>query len=202
MPILNHLSVPTEGGSLNTINPKLKFRFRVKFIDLGGSANTDVITREVISVTRPNIQFEPITLDVYNSKIFLAGKHTWQPITIEFRDDVESATTQLLDQQVARQIDMATQSSPRAGQSYKFSIDIDNLDGGNPTPGIFDTWHLYGCFVTDINYNDSNYSSGSEFQNITLSVQFDNAEHEIIDKVDDSLKIANEHIPDLINATV
>lgn len=176
MAVLDRLSVPVNGESQGTLMPKLQFRFRVNFINMG-LGNTNVATNNVISVTRPNVQHEEVVVDTYNSKIYLAGKHAWEPITIELRDDITSATATILDQQVAKQIDMANQSSPQAGISYKFTTVIENLNGGNPDPQVLDTWLLHGCYVSNLTYNETNYASGSEFQNISITLRYDNAEH-------------------------
>lgn len=176
MAVLDRLSVPVNGESQGTLMPKLRFRFRVNFINMGGT-DTRVATNNVISVSRPNVQHDEVQVDTYNSRIYLAGKHAWEPITVELRDDITSATSSILDQQVARQIDMANQSSPQAGVSYKFVTVIENLNGGNPDPLVLDTWVLYGCYITNLSYQDTDYSSGGEYQQISVQIRFDNAEH-------------------------
>ena len=35
-----------------------------------------------IDAGRPTLQFETIPLEVYNSKVYLAGKHTWNTVNI------------------------------------------------------------------------------------------------------------------------
>lgn len=177
MAVLDRLSVPVNGDSEGTLMPKLQFRFRVNFIGLGGATNTSVMTNNVVSVTRPTFTHDEVLIDTYNSRLYEAGKHTWEPVTIEFRDDLGSQTSILLDQQVARQIDMANQSSPQAGISYKFELQIENLNGANPNPVVFDTWKLSGCYIQNLTYNETNYSSGGEYQTISAQFRYDNAEH-------------------------
>jgi len=49
-----------------------------------------------MSVTRPTFSHEEVVVDVYNSKIYVAGKHTWDPVTVTIRDDVNNnASTRL-----------------------------------------------------------------------------------------------------------
>jgi uncharacterized lipoprotein YmbA len=180
MAVLNNLSVPLgdSGESRGTLMPKLQYRFRVNFIGMGNGQGNDA-THNVISVQRPNMSHDEVVVDTYNSKIYLAGKHSWEPITIELRDDIDSETSKLLDSQVAKQIDMATQSSSRAGASYKFAVTIENLNGGNPTTpdSVLDVWELSGCYIANLTYNESNYSAGGEFQSISVQIKFDNAAH-------------------------
>jgi len=182
MAVLDRLSVPVEGESQGTLMPKLQFRFRVNFINLGAE-DTKVVTNNVVSVTRPNLTHEEVTVDTYNSRIYLAGKHSWEPITVELRDDINSRTSTLLDQQVAKQIDMANQSSPRSGVSYKFQMDIENLNGGNPDPRVLDVWRLSGCYISNLTYNETNYASGGEYQTISIQVRYDNAQH-VVNNID------------------
>lgn len=177
MAVLNKLSVPIDGQNEGTAMPKLQYRFRVTFNGMGNSNLTDKATNNVISVTRPNMTHDEVLVDTYNSRIYLAGKHTWEPVTIELRDDINNETSFILDQQIARQIDMANQSSQRAGQGYKFEISIENLDGGNPDPVVLDTWILSGCYLQNLTYNDTNYASGGEYQSISIQIRYDNAEH-------------------------
>jgi hypothetical protein len=180
MAVLDKLSVPLgdSGESRGTLMPKLQYRFRVNFINMG-AGDTSYVTHNVISVQRPNMSHEEVVVDTYNSKIYLAGKHSWEPITIELRDDIDSSTSKVLDGQVAKQIDMANQSSPRAGSSYKFEVTIENLDGGNPAPEVLDIWELSGCYIANLTYNESNYSSGGEYQSISVQIKFDNAAHTV-----------------------
>ena len=107
MAVLTNFGVPVSGESGVTLMPKLQYRFRVTFSNLGGSSNATSITRNVVSVTRPALDHEDVTIDVYNSKIRLAGKHTWQDITLVIRDDVDSEVIKELGKQLNKQVDHA-----------------------------------------------------------------------------------------------
>jgi len=200
MAVLDKLSVPVNGETQGTLMPKLQYRFRVNFINMG-QGDTKVATNNVVSVTRPNVTHDEVLVDTYNSRIYLAGKHAWEPVTIELRDDITSATSALLDQQVARQIDMANQSSPQAGVSYKFQVDIENLNGANPDPVVLDTWRLYGCYVSNLTYNETNYGSGGEYQTISVQLRYDNAAHVVgsVDNLSNPTFSANPNEQDAAN---
>ena len=130
----------------------------------------------MVDVTRPQVACEQITIDVYNSKAYLAGKHTWSPISINLREDVNNNVQKLVGEQLQKQFDFYEQSSAASGQDYKFTTRIEILDGGNGanTPVVLETFELYGCFVTDANYNELAYAN-NDFMRITLSIQYDNA---------------------------
>ena len=147
MAVITTLGVPDNSGNTTTIMPKLQYRFRVTFIGEGFTATP---TRSVISVSRPNISHDEVLLDTYNSRIYLAGKHTWEPVSITLRDDVDSTVLRELNNQLNRQVDHANQSSTRSGAGYKFQMLVETLDGANPTPGVLDKFELAGCYIQNI----------------------------------------------------
>jgi hypothetical protein len=117
-----------------------------------------------------------MTLDVYNSKVYLAGKHSWEPITINLREDVNNNVQKLVGEQLQKQFDFYEQSSAASGQDYKFVTRIEILDGGNGanTPVVLETFELYGCYVENANYNQLSYSANDPVT-VTLAVRYDNA---------------------------
>ena len=174
MAALTNLSVSASGNS-TLLMPKLQYRFRLNFFNFGND-NTTVLTRQVVDCSRPNLTFQTINLPVYNSTVYLAGKHTWATMSINLRDDITGGVTKLVGQQVQKQLNMWDQSSARAGADYKFKLLLDMLDGGNAgsPPVVLEQWDLEGCFLTAVNYNVVNYAT-SEAVTISLTVQYDNA---------------------------
>jgi hypothetical protein len=172
VPLANDQSSASQG----LLMPKLQYRFRVVLENFGVSTPRSELTKQVIDVTRPNLTFDDITLDVYNSRIYMAGKHTWEAITITLRDDVNNSVSKLVGEQVQKQFDFFEQSSAASGIDYKFTTRIEMLDGGNgaTAPGILETWELYGSYVQSVNYNTLAYAT-SDPVTITLSIRYDNA---------------------------
>lgn len=172
VPLANDQSSASQG----LLMPKLQYRFRVVLENFGVSTPRSELTKQVMDVTRPNLTFDDITLDVYNSKVYLPGKHTWEAITINLRDDVNNSVSKLVGEQVQKQFDFFEQASAASGIDYKFTTRIEMLDGGNgaTAPGILETWELYGSYVQSVNYNSLAYAT-SEPATITLSVKYDNA---------------------------
>ena len=156
--------------------PKLQYRFRVSLENFGISKPTTELTKQVVDVARPNVEFDQIQVDIYNSKVFLAGRHTWQAITLNLREDANGNVQQLVGEQLQKQFDFYEQASAASGADYKFNTRIEILDGGNGQlqPNVLETWELYGCFVKSANYNQLAYSS-NEVVTIALSIQYDNA---------------------------
>jgi len=184
MPIttLQNISVPTEGAGSNSslLMPKLQYRFRVLldgFGTTGGPDGVREVSRQVVDVTRPNLTFEQITIDAYNSRSYLAGKHTWDPITLTLREDANNNVQKIVGQQLQRQFDFYEQSSAVAGGTYKFQTRIEILDGGNGNNGgasVIDRFHLVGCYVESANYNSLAYATNDPVT-VTLSIRYDNA---------------------------
>jgi hypothetical protein len=172
VPLANDQSSASQG----LLMPKLQYRFRVILENFGVSTPRSEITKQVMDVTRPNLTFDTVTLDVYNSKVYVAGKHTWEPITLTLRDDVNNSVSKLVGEQIQKQFDFFEQSSAASGIDYKFTSRIEMLDGGNgaSTPGILETWELYGSYVESVNYNTLAYNT-SDPATITLSIRYDNA---------------------------
>ena len=172
VPLANDQSSASQG----LLMPKLQYRFRVVLENFGVSTPRSELTKQVMDVTRPNLTFDDITLDVYNSKVYLPGKHTWEAITINLRDDVNNSVSKLVGEQVQKQFDFFEQASAASGIDYKFTTRIEMLDGGNgaTAPGILETWELYGSYVQSVNYNSLAYAT-SDPATITLSVKYDNA---------------------------
>jgi len=177
---LTKFTVPLDSNqssaSQSLLMPKLQYRFRVTLQNFGISTPTTELTKQVMDVTRPTVNFEEITLDLYNSKVYLAGKPAWEPITLNLREDVNGNVQKLVGEQLQKQFDFYEQSSAASGIDYKFTTVIEILDGGNGanTPNVLETFELLGCFVQNANYNGLNYTENTPV-NITLSIRFDNA---------------------------
>jgi hypothetical protein len=177
---LRNITVPLAADQNPTgqglLMPKLQYRFRVTFLNFGVSGSTTELTKQVIDATRPDLSFENMEVHVYNSKVNLAGKHTWAPITINLREDVNNNVQKLVGEQLQKQFDFMEQSSAASGVDYKFTTKLEILDGGNGkyTPTVLETWELYGCYLSQANYNTLAYETSAPVT-VTLTLQYDNA---------------------------
>ena len=177
---LTRMTVPLASDqSSNTqglLMPKLKYRFRVIFENFGVSTPRTELTKQVIDFARPSVSFDDITIDLYNSKMRLAGKHTWEDTTVNLRDDAGGNVARLVGEQLQKQLDFMEQASAASGIDYKFVTRCEILEGGNGAngPTVLETWELYGCYLTSVNYNDLTYSESSPVT-VGLTIRFDNA---------------------------
>ena len=106
----------------------------------------------------------------------MAGKHTWEPITLNLREDVSNNVQKLVGEQLQKQFDFFEQSSAASGADYKFVTRIEILDGGNGanTAGVLETFELYGCYLESANYNQLAYAT-SDAVTVALTIRYDNA---------------------------
>ena len=177
---LNKMTVPLasdqSASSQGLLMPKLKYRFRVMFENLGVSKPTTELTKQVVSIARPNLTFEEITLPIYNSTLKLAGRHSWADIACSVRDDASNSVSKLVGEQMQKQMDFLEMASAASGIDYKFLTKIEILDGGNgaSAPVVLEAWELYGCYLKGADYGELNYGT-NEGVTINLTIAYDNA---------------------------
>ena len=177
---LSKLTVPLDSNASASnqglLMPKLQYRFRVSLENFGVSSPSTELTKQVMDVTRPSVSFDQMTVDIYNSRVYLAGKHTWEPITLNLREDVSNNVQKMVGEQLQKQFDFFEQSSAASGADYKFVTRIEILDGGNGANAatVLETFELYGCYLEGTSYNTLNYAT-SEVVTVALTVRYDNA---------------------------
>jgi len=177
---LTNITVPlandTSASNQGLLMPKLQYRFRVTLENFGVSNETQELTKQVIDASRPTISFENQELHVYNSKVNIAGKHSWNEITINLRDDVNGNVTKLVGEQLQKQFDFFEQASAASGIDYKFTQRLEILDGGNGVnaPNVLETWEIYGAYLTSVDYGSVAYAS-SDPVTVALTIMYDNA---------------------------
>lgn len=174
---LSKFSVPLDtAGNQTLLMPKLKYRYRVTLLGFGAGSDAKEVTKQVVSVSRPQVQFENQVIHVYNSQVKYAGKHSWQPMTLTVRDDVNGQVTRVVGEQLQKQFDFFEQSSAYSGADYKFTTVIELIDGGNGANevAVKEVWEVYGCYLQSVNYNEMAYAESTPME-IALTIEYDNA---------------------------
>jgi hypothetical protein len=176
---LTKFTVPSADSATaaqGMLMPKLKYRFRVTLDKFGIKTTSTELTKQVVSVTRPNLTFENIQLDVYNSKVHLAGRHSWADVSLVIRDESTGGVSKVIGEQIQKQLDFFEQASAATGANYKFTTRIEMLDGGNGlySPTTLETWELYGCYIAGADYGNMAYGENTAAE-ITLTLKYDNA---------------------------
>jgi len=172
VPLATNQSASAQG----LLMPKLANRFRITFNGFGVSNPKTELTKQIMDFTRPQVQFDEITVDAYNSRVKLIGKPAWQDITINLRDDAPGNVSRLVGEQLQKQFDFMEQASAASGIDYKFITVCEMLDGGNGanTPNVLETWEIYGCLLSAVNYGEMNYTTNDPVK-IALTLKYDNA---------------------------
>ena len=172
VPLASDQSASNQG----LLMPKLSYRFRVIFENFGVSTPRTELTKQVIDFKRPQVTFDEITIPIYNSNLYLAGKYKWATTTCNLRDDASGAVSRLVGEQLQKQMDFLERASAASGSDDKFTTRYEVLDGGNgaATPVVLETWELYGCYLEGADYGSSSYADSKAMQ-IGLTIRYDNA---------------------------
>jgi hypothetical protein len=156
-------------------------KFRITFYDLGdpGTVAPYVCTQQLRSANLPTLTFGTQTLYAYVSTVYIATRAEWGEMTIKFLDDITSGVYGIIYEQCAKQQNMFNQTTSRAGENYKFEMDLDLLAGGatagssNDDPNILRRFSYSGCLVVSMNGSEMSYenANGIEFD---IRVRYDN----------------------------
>jgi hypothetical protein len=178
MATVNDIGIPGIGTGI--LHPKHKNRWRVTFANMGGGADSQPVSMQAITIQKPRLAYTEVELHRYNSVAWVAGKHTWEPISLVIQDDVTGTAATVVQAQMQKQqwlIGAEGQWLAAAGEAslYKFVTYLDQLDGNDQ---VIEKWTIEGCWLKDVNYGDLDYSSSDAVQ-IELSVRFDIARQSI-----------------------
>lgn len=187
------LGVLGQGGEI--LHPMQRNKWRVDFLSLGAGAD-EALTIQAVTMDRPKVEFEEIQLDRYNSRAYVAGKYTFQPINIVFESDIGGRAAELIQFQHRKQQEIIgfgpgprLPASP-AGQFYKFTTRAAMLDGDL---GELEVWAIEGCFFQNIDWGDLDYSTG-EAVKITATIRFDHARQLITGLHRNARGTGNQHL--------
>ena len=122
------------------------------------------------STDRPSFSIAEEMIPFINSKRYIAGRLTFNTISLTLHDPIAPSGAQ----QVMEWIRTHAESvSGRAGYAdfYKRDMQLKLLD---PVGTVVELWDLKGCFLTDVNYGNLDYSDDSGNMDMSLTVRFDN----------------------------
>ncbi|WEM33262.1 hypothetical protein EJP02_201 [Escherichia phage EJP2] len=177
--MIDKYGVPLPGGGrISMKQPKAKYKFRVIFFGFGVGDDGNYITVDTNTVGAVHVEHEDVTVHSYNSSAHYKGKYTWSPIEVAFRDSVGNMSAKAVYNQMRKEFNYYTQESRMTDSQFKFEMWIQELDGSNSesTTNLFEgtlsTWVCQGCFISDSNFGEWDYSS-SDAQVITMTVRPD-----------------------------
>jgi hypothetical protein len=144
-----------------------------------GTVAPYVLTQQVRSTQLPTLTFNTQTLYAYVSTVYIATRAEWGQMSIRFLDDIADGVMGKVEEQCAKQQNMFDQTTSRAGENYKFEMDLDILAGGATAgsaagdPNILRRYSYAGCFIVSRSGSEMNYATpdGIEFE---IQVRYDN----------------------------
>jgi hypothetical protein len=142
--------------------PKRKFRW------IFGIDGIDAFTLK--TAARPSLTFEEVAIDYINTKRYVAGKQTWEEISITTHDPIAPSAAQKVMDWVRLCYEPLT---GRMGYAnfYKKNITLKLLD---PQGTVVELWDITGAWVKDAKFGELDYSS-SDNAEISFTIRFDNA---------------------------
>ncbi len=178
MATINDIGIPGVGSGI--LQPKLRNRWRVTFANLAGGVDSQPLSLQAVTVTRPSLSFEEIQLDRYNSRAWIAGKHMWEPMTLTVEDDVVGTATQVINDQLQGQqfligAEGQFMAAREEGSLYKFITNLEMLDGNDQ---VIEKWTIEGCWLQAVDWTEMDYSA-SEAVQITMTIRYDHARQDI-----------------------
>ena len=179
MSTINDFGIPGVGSGI--LHPKHKNRWRVTFANMGGGADSQPVSMQAITVTRPKLTKNEIELHRYNSVSYVAGKYTWEPMALTVQDDVNGTASAVIQAQQQKEqwlIGAEGQWLAAAGEGslYKFVTYLDMLDGNDQ---VIEKWTMEGCWLREVDWGDLDYASTSDAVTINMTIRFDHARQNI-----------------------
>ncbi len=154
-------TLPVADMLPNKFEPKRQFRwvFAIEGID----------AFLMKAAARPSVTIGEQTLEFINSKRYLAGKLSYETISVTLYDPIAPSGAQ----QVMEWVRTHTETvSGRSGYAdfYKRDVQLKMLD---PVGTVVELWDLKGCFLTSAAFGSLDYGTEDPTE-IALTIRFDN----------------------------
>jgi hypothetical protein len=143
--------------------PKRQNRFIMRFPSTLGINEWFVET-----AARPHITINSTEVQFLNTSTYVAGRFTWSPITVKFRDPIGPSASQALMEWVRLCAESVTGRMGYAA-GYKKNIDLEMLD---PTGVVVEKWILEGSWLMDVNFDSLGYGA-DQLASITAQIRMD-----------------------------
>ena len=122
----------------------------------------------VTSSARPSAKINSVAIPFINTSTYVAGRFEWNEIRVTFTDPIGPSAAQALMEWFRLHAESVTGRMGYAA-GYKKDIELEMLD---PTWVVVEKWILQGTFITDLNFNELDYSR-DDIASITCSLRMD-----------------------------
>ena len=143
--------------------PKRSNRFIMRF-----DSSLGISEWFVESTSRPSITIKSTDIPFLNTKTYVAGQFEWAEITVTLRDPIGPSAAQAVMEWVRLHAESVTGRMGYAA-GYKKDIELEMLD---PTGVVVEKWILQGCFITNLNFQELDYSR-DDLASIQCSLRMD-----------------------------
>jgi len=143
--------------------PKRQNRFILRF-----EASMGINEWYVTSTSRPKAKIKDVEIPFLNTSTYVAGRFNWEAIQVKFKDPIGPSAAQALMEWFRLHAESVTGRMGYAA-GYKKNVDLEMLD---PTGVVVEKWILVGCFLTDLNFGELNYSQ-DELATIDATLRMD-----------------------------
>lgn len=184
MATLSQVGIAGIGNGI--LQPKAKNHWRIIFSGLGGATGATAgvpndLSMQAVTFTRPSLNFEEIQLDRYNSRAFVAGKHSFDACQISVEDDITNKASAAIQTQLETQQRLIGATGPWLNTEptafgYKFGMMCELMDGNE---AVVESWKYEGCFLQAVDYTDLDYSTAEKVM-INLTVRYDHARQVLV----------------------
>lgn len=122
------------------------------------------------TAARPSISFEEIAVDWINHRRYVAGKHSFEQMSITLYDPIAPSGAQQVMEWIRTHFESV---SGRSGYAdfYKRDIQLKMLD---PVGTVVELWDIKGAFIVSADFGSSLDFSSSELTEISLTIRYDN----------------------------
>ena len=143
--------------------PKRKNRFILRF-----PSSLGINEWYVTSTSRPKAKINTTEIPFLNTSTYVAGRFTWEEISVQFKDPIGPSASQALMEWFRLHAESVTGRMGYAA-GYKKDVELEMLD---PTGVVVEKWILQGCFLSNLNFGDLNYSQ-DELATIDAGLRMD-----------------------------
>ena len=143
--------------------PKRKNRFILRF-----PSSLGINEWYVTSTARPSAKINATEIPFLNTSTYVAGRFTWDPIKVTFKDPIGPSASQALMEWFRLHAESVTGRMGYSSGSKK-NLDLEMLD---PTGVVVEKWILQGCLITSADFGSLSYASDA-LAEISVTIQPD-----------------------------